>query len=273
VTLAEAGTELGGRVNAESRLPGLSEWIRVRDYRVQQIQKMPNVQVYLDSTLDAQQVLEFGFQHVCMATGARWRDDGRGRHRFAPIDGYPQQNMISPDQIMAGVTVDGPVVVYDDDHFYMGGLIAEQLRLAGHEVLLVTSAACLSPMTEASLEQGRIQSRALELGVELLVSREVTGFDGQAVTITCAYSGKTHTRQCKTLVPVTARDPQDDLYLQLSAAPDQYTSAGILSVERIGDCAAPGIIAQATHAGHRYARELGEQNIDTLRDRVVVGNA
>ena len=28
------------------------------------------------------------------------------------------------------------------------------------------------------------------------------------------------------------------------------------SVDRIGDCEAPGIIAMAVHSGHRFAREL-----------------
>ena len=47
VMLAESEKFLGGRVFRESRLPGLSEWARVRDYRVQQIQKMNNVEIYL----------------------------------------------------------------------------------------------------------------------------------------------------------------------------------------------------------------------------------
>ena len=59
VVLAEAGRELGGRVTKESSLPGLSEWARVRDYRVQQITKMANVSVYLESELSADQVREF----------------------------------------------------------------------------------------------------------------------------------------------------------------------------------------------------------------------
>jgi dimethylamine/trimethylamine dehydrogenase len=53
VTLAEATTELGGRVTLESALPGLSEWARVRDYRVFQLQQMPNVEIYLASPLGA----------------------------------------------------------------------------------------------------------------------------------------------------------------------------------------------------------------------------
>jgi len=270
VTLAEAGTEFGGRVIGESALPGLREWIRVRDYRLLQLKKLPNVQLYLESRLNTDQVLDFGFDHVCIATGAEWRDDGCGRHRFEAIDGYPCAGMVGPDAVMNGVEINGPVVIYDDDHFYLGSLLAEKLRLAGNEVLLVTSAACLSPATIPSLEQSRIQTRALTLGIELLVSHEVSGFDGNAVEISCTYTGKTRTRDCKTLIPVTAREPRDKLYLQLSADNERLARAGIQSLTRIGDCAAPGVIAQATFAGHRYARELGSKSSEVLRDRVVI---
>ncbi len=51
VAIAEAGTELGGRVARKSRLPGLSAWGRVRDYREYQLGQMPNVDVYFDSRL------------------------------------------------------------------------------------------------------------------------------------------------------------------------------------------------------------------------------
>ena len=273
VTLAEAGTELGGRVTRESGLPGLSEWARVRDYRISQIRNLPNVEVYLDSRLDAAQVLEFGFQHTCIATGAKWRADGRGRFRFDPIEGCPHERVIAPDAVMDGARVEGPIAVYDDDHFYMGGLIAEKLRLEGLDVLLVTSASCLSPEAARTLEQDRIQTRALELGVDLLVSHRVTSFDGDNITVDCAYSGKESTRACRTLVPVTSREPNDDLYLELSSNEGRLRDAGILSLSRIGDCTAPGLIAQAVFAGHRFARELGANDIEVDRDRVVIESA
>ena len=50
VTLAEREKELGGRVARECRLPGLAAWGRVRDYRVEQLGKLPNVSLYLDSS-------------------------------------------------------------------------------------------------------------------------------------------------------------------------------------------------------------------------------
>jgi dimethylamine/trimethylamine dehydrogenase len=40
--------------------------------------------------------------------------------------------------------------------------------------------------------------------------------------------------------------------------PDRLAQRGILSVRRIGDCAAPGTIAAAVYAGHRAARRLGD---------------
>ena len=56
VVLAEAGGELGGRVAREARLPGLAAWIRVLDYRKAQLERLGNVELAFNSTLDADEV-------------------------------------------------------------------------------------------------------------------------------------------------------------------------------------------------------------------------
>ena len=94
VVLAEALAELGGRVTRESALPGLSEWARVRDHRVHALRQMPNVEIYRDSRLDAEQVLEFGFAHVCIATGSRWRRDGTGRSSPVAFAGWRSEGVV-----------------------------------------------------------------------------------------------------------------------------------------------------------------------------------
>ena len=72
----------------ESRLPGLNEWARVRDYRLGQIERLPNVRIwYLESEMDAEQVQEFGADAVALATGALWRNDGVGRSIRFPVPG------------------------------------------------------------------------------------------------------------------------------------------------------------------------------------------
>ncbi|MGL4294289.1 MAG: FAD-dependent oxidoreductase, partial [Aestuariivirga sp.] len=78
VTIADRASEAGGRVARECRLPGLAAWGRVRDWRLLQIGKMPNVSLYLESDMTAETVAELGADHVLVATGATWRRDGTG---------------------------------------------------------------------------------------------------------------------------------------------------------------------------------------------------
>ena len=50
-----------------------------------------------------------------------------------------------PDDVMAGARPEGSrVAVLDDDHYYMGGALAELLRAEGYEVALITPEAVVS---------------------------------------------------------------------------------------------------------------------------------
>ena len=258
VHLAEASDELGGRVAKEAKLPGLSEWARVRDYRAYQLGKLVNVEIYRGSRLDAPHILEMGASRVVIATGAEWRRDGVGRmHGFA-VPGFAAANLFTPDDILAGKAVKGPVIVYDDDHYYMGGVIAEKLRRDGHEVTIVTPADLVSSWTQKTLEASHIQRRLMELGIDLLVKQDVVGFKGDHVELACVYTGRLSERACGSLVTVTARLPNDPLYQKLLAQPGALLEAGIKSVTTIGDARSPGTIAAAVYQGHRYGRELDE---------------
>ena len=55
---------------------------------------------------------------------------------------------------------------------------------------------------------------------------------------------------------VTSRIENNALFHGLEARKAEWAAAGIRSVKIIGDAEAPGPIAWATYAGHRYAREL-----------------
>ncbi len=258
VAVAEAGTVPGGRVTLESQLPGLAAWARVRDYRLQQINDMPNVSIYLDSRLDAEQIREFGFQRVILATGARWRADGVGRKHRAPVPGHKTASILTPNDIMEGRAAAGRVLLFDDDHFYMGGVLAEKLRLDGYEVTLVTPAADMSNWTHNTMEQARIQTRLLELGVDIVPLHGLAELRPDGATIACVYTGRTREIACDTVVPITSLSPNNNIYQQLMADDAALAAAGIKSVKAIGDCLAPSIIAAAVYAGHRAARELDE---------------
>jgi dimethylamine/trimethylamine dehydrogenase len=256
VTLAEAEAKAGGRVSRESALPNLNAWARVRDYRLGQIAPMANVDLYLNSELSAEEVLEFGADHVALATGATWRRDGVGRHVRTPIPGAMFPHSLSPDDIMDGKRPDkGPVVVFDDDHYYMGSMMADLLAGEGYKVTLVTPGLCVSSWTEYTLEQQHIEKRLVGLGVEILPRHSVIALDGGSVELVDLVTGKS-VKRSGALVPVTMRLPNDTLYDAMMNDPEKLKTAGIKSVRRIGDCYGPATIAAAVYEGHRYAREL-----------------
>ena len=257
VMLAEATRELGGRVARESGLPGLGEWRRVRDYRLGQIDKMPNVEIFRESELSVDEVLSIGTDHVAIATGASWRSDGFGRSHPYPLDTLTSgANILTPDDIMAGRMPDGPAVVYDDDSFYMGGAIAEKLRRAGLPVTLVTPENVVSAWCEYTSEQYQVQKNLLELGVKIETAYSLLSYDGSDVMISCTHTEHQQAIKADALIMVTARQPNDELYQALNQRLESESQTLFRSLRRIGDCEAPAIIAAAVYAGHRYAREL-----------------
>ncbi len=260
VAVAEAGEDIGGRVARECRLPGLSAWGRVADYRRYQLSQAANVDIYLNSRLDADQVLEFGFEHVVIATGAHWRRDGVARQHVVPLPIDPKMPLYTPDDIMDGTLPTGRVVLFDDDHYYMGGVVAECLARNGAEVTLVTPAAYVSEWTNNTLEQAAIHSRLAELGVSIELNRGVEAIGPDAVTTACVYSGQQRNLSADAVVLVTSRQQDDSLWQGLKARQSEWDGAGIKSIKVIGDAQAPGPIAWATYAGHRYARELDTPN-------------
>jgi dimethylamine/trimethylamine dehydrogenase len=264
VTLAEAEAELGGRVTRESRLPGLSAWARVRDYRLQQLNKMPNVEILRTSRVSAAEILEFGASRVVLATGAHWRRDGVARANLRPIAGFDRSGVYSPDDLMAGSQPASPVVVFDDDHFYLGAVLAEKLRRDGLDVTLVTPAERVSAWTVYTLEQHRIQKQLLELGVRIEANRNVLEFDGSRVRLACSYTGRESALAAAAIVTVTSRRPDDALGLELACRPEALSAAGVASVACIGDSLAPATIAAAVYAGHRYAREFDWPQSDAV---------
>ncbi len=264
VVLAEASRTLGGRVMREAALPGLSAWRRVKDYREYQLSQMGNVEVFFDSEMQSATVLETGCSLVVLATGASWRRDGVGRSSKLPIPGHDQPFVIGPDQVMDGMPVEGPVVIFDDDQIYMGGVLAEALRIRGLEVTLVTPGAVVSAWTDLTLEQYKIQSRLHELGVNIIPLHTVRDIGDHTVTLDYVYSKAQQTLSAGCVVLVSTQRPSDQLFFDLDVAQATWAEHGVRRVVRIGDCYGPGTIAAAVWSGHKVARDLGEPEGDEV---------
>lgn len=238
VTIAEARTEAGGRVAREARLAGLSAWRRVADHRLLLLERSAAVDLYLESPVDAGLIAEMAPDHLVLATGARWRADGVGSTRFTPRD-FAGLSVLTPDDILDGARPRGQVLIYDDEHNYMAGVIAETLARAGAEVTLATPMPTLSPWLDHTLEQDRVIARLEDLGCRILcnaglrTAQGVVRLDRRDETWTC-------------LVFVGARAPVRPFAgALLDPAPVE-----------IGDAHVPGLIQAAVLSGHRAARGI-----------------
>jgi len=264
VVLVEATRDLGGRVATEARLPGLGAWIRVVDYRVGQIDRLSNVEIFRESKMTADEILTYGFQHVAIATGSHWRADGAGRWHTRGIPLSSELPIFTPDDILRGKKPNsGRVVLFDDDHYYMGGVIAELLVKAGCDVTFVTPSPTVSSWTENTLELDRVQQRIRTLGINLRLSETLLRTEGRCAIVACRHTGREFSVETDALVLVTARLPHESLALELIERKKEWSDAGLLTATAIGDALAPSTIAAAVWDGRRFAEDLGvTRNID-----------
>ena len=213
---------------------------------------------YLESDMTAEEALSHGFDHVAVATGSVWRRDGVGRwHTRAGAMPVGAMEVLTPDDIMAGTRPEGRrVAIYDDDHYYMGGVLAELLQAEGYEVVLVTREPLVSAWTVNTMEQHRIQARLLETGVELRTSTGVSGVLDRELLTECAFTERQSRTAADAVLLVTARLPVDGLCRELLGRRGEWADHGLQSVRAVGDALAPGTIAAAVWEGRRYAEEL-----------------
>lgn len=260
VKIADAGIVPGGRLQWETKLPGFGEWGRVRDWRLHQISKLSNIEIFRESRMTAEDVTALGIAHVVVATGSHWRTDGRGRSFRAPVRSYDDPRTLSPEQVMDGAEARAPAVVFDDDHYYVGAAIAEHLARRGLPVTYVTSEGKVAEWSVLTAEQAHTHARLLELGVTVVVNTLVAGLKPGSAILRCVFSGTETEIAAHCLVPVTSREGDDELYHALKGS-------GLQSLSLIGDARAPGLIAHAVHAGHKLAREFGEDESVVLARR------
>ncbi|MEM7268925.1 MAG: FAD-dependent oxidoreductase [Pseudomonadota bacterium] len=268
VMLAEADRVLGGRVTREASLPGMSEYIRVRDYREQQLLTAPNVDIFRESLLTAEDVEAVGADHVCIATGADWRAERFDGKAYVSIG----EGVLTPDDIIDGEAPTGPTVVFDADNYYLGGVIAERIRMSGAPVTYVTESDSVSAWAGHTSERWRVRTHLMQLGVEIMTAHAVTTFADGAVTAVCEYTGDEKRLEAASVVMIGQRRPRDQIYRDLAAARDSGAGEHAFTLKRIGDCEAPSIIAASVYAGHRYAVELEADPAELVlrHDRVEV---
>ena len=261
VILAESENELGGRVLFESSLRGLSAWKRVVDNRVHEILQKSNIEVYKESRLKAEHIDELGINNIFLATGSSWRKDGIGRSRRKPISGLETITVYSPEEAVQNYKdIKGPIVIYDDEQGYLAGVVADHLIAKNIEVVFVTPASVVSPWTDSTLEQKRVQAGLISSGVKIMCNQSISKIENSAAQLECAYTGSITELPCETIVMVTERISDTTLYDSL--VQNNLEGKTQYNVQIIGDAEAPGLIADAVYLGHLAAQNFEADEAD-----------
>jgi dimethylamine/trimethylamine dehydrogenase len=278
IHLVEARNEIGGHLNWVTHLPGLAEWRRLLDYRKVQLDKQPKIKIIMGTKLDTQDVLGYGSDVVILATGSHWATDGNNRIDRAPIPGARSElpYVFTPEQIMLNEkpVMGDNVLVYDVEGYFMGASIAEKLARDGHKVHLVTPFPSMSPYMDLTGENLNMVPLMHKLGIDMVTSHllrsiqegKVIGFWGVAPDVPVDWV-------VDSVVLVTSRVPDDNLYHELISDPGSLFQVGIKGVYRVGDCVAPRMcVADAVFDAHRLAQEIDTDNpeepLPFFRERV-----
>jgi dimethylamine/trimethylamine dehydrogenase len=280
IYLADAQTEVGGHIRRVSMLPGQSEWRRVVTYREGQIKRMPNVELVVGHKLSADEVMELGVSIVIVATGSIWADDGLNHITHAPIPGASAKtelHVLTPDHIMDGTKSlpSGRIAIYDTDGYFMAASIAENFVSQGRDVTIVTPFPNAAHFMKFTTELDMMNLRIRKLGIKVILNTLLLEASGNHLIVQDVWKtspvGKI---DCDALILITQRNSENELYRQLMARKGSWEPHGIKQVFRIGDCVAPGIIADAVFDGHRLAREIDspdpEVHLPFIRERRVV---
>ena len=266
VILAESKKELGGRVLYESGLKGLSAWKRVVDNRVYEIQQKNNIELYKDSELSLSHINELGVDNIFLATGSSWRVDGVGRSSREPIKGLDKITVLSPEDAIKNINkLESPIVIYDDEQGYLAGVLADHLSANGCNINFVTPASVVSPWTDSTLEQARVQRALLKQGVEIICNKTIASGDGQSLVTQCVFTGNKKTIDCKTIIMVTERVPNCSLYDELIKQEEPRGGDSKKYIKLIGDAEAPGLIADSIFSGRLAAENFETSEIEIER--------
>lgn len=241
VTLAEAGSELGGQVAVAARVPG-RERLGLLTVELAADLAASGIEILLGRHVRAADLLaggrHEGFDDVVVATGSR---PGRRELPGGPPVLDLWEAVAALDDPASPLR--GTVVVRDDEGAWPAASIAEHLARLGTKVHLVSPTASLSARI-TTYSRLALTHRLGELGVKAHLLRVPQGASGHEVVLRDTLCGDVESLPGVTAI-VDAGTPVavDELYRALDGA------AGAPRVHVVGDANAPRTALEAVYEG------------------------
>ncbi|MBU1053176.1 MAG: FAD-dependent oxidoreductase [Proteobacteria bacterium] len=252
VSVYEKENTLGGQVNLAAKLPGRNEIEGIGRWLRGQVSKL-GVDIKLGHEITADEILAAKPDAVVLATGASYYRNGFSPGTFAPIAGWEQENVTTPEEILSGRKEAGSkIVIQDETRYIVGPGLAEWLADQGKQVEILTSFFYVGADLLITNHLPWVYSRILPkvtLTPQTLI-REISGNSLKVINVF------THQERViegiDTVVLITGKERNDSLYKALRGK--------VSELYIVGDSAFPhgslSGIGDAIRDGHRVGRLL-----------------
>ena len=232
VTLLERASELGGQVALTARLPRQDAHRHLVEWRSHTLARL-GVRIELGIDADSEAVLGLEPDTVVVATGSE------PDRRYATA--------IPATDVLAGVELDGPVIVLDEEGHRKGAGVAETLAASGKDVTLIGDRIAPLASLESSLAAAPGRRRLVEAGVRVVAGVRVAAVERTRVVI----EREGHVLEsigAASVVHAGRHRPVDSLVSILR-------KTGVAAIT-IGDARAPGLVEDAIRSGHDVVTAL-----------------
>jgi len=250
VTLAEAGARLGGQFRLAGEQPRRAQITDLIDWYERQLAKL-QVEVRLNTYLDADEIAGFGADAVVMATGSLPADTGfqKAMPELDTLPGLDQGDVVSPEAVMAREVRPGSrVVVLDEAGNWKGAGTAWKLAEEGHQVTLVTPAPMVGFELQRTAADFPLRQRLARLGVRVMTESAIGAWSRQGATVISLLDGIETLVEADTLVLSTTNMAND-------AEARALTDRGFAH-RLIGDAAAARQAPFAIYEGRKAGLEI-----------------
>jgi 2,4-dienoyl-CoA reductase-like NADH-dependent reductase (Old Yellow Enzyme family)/pyruvate/2-oxoglutarate dehydrogenase complex dihydrolipoamide dehydrogenase (E3) component len=251
VTLAEAGSQLGGAFRLAGLQPRRAQILDLIAWYERQLTKM-QVEVKLNSYMDAAEIAAFGADEVIMATGSLPPETGfqKALAHLDELPGLKNGNLFSAESVMAREARPGKrVIVFDEAGNWKGAGTAWKLAEEGHQVTIVTPMPLVGSELQRTAADFPLRRRLAALGVTFITESGILEWSDKAAKVTSFLDGSERWIEADALVMATTNFANDFEHLALEE----------LGVEArlIGDAAAARQAPYAIYEGRKAALEIG----------------
>jgi dimethylglycine catabolism A len=249
VVLFERADRVGGQLNLWSALPGREIFATTPDWFDGQLRKL-GVDLRLGTEATAETVTAEKPDAILVATGSRYLATGETGYHKAPVPGYEQDFVYTPEQIIEDVpSLTGRVVVFDEERITTGAGVAELLADAGAEVVFISR--WQDPFANMGSQVATSTvPRLKKRGVQIMIRTFLKEIGDHRVRIYDVDTDVETEFEVEAIVMATARRADLALAKELAGAAKQVLS--------IGDALSPRGLTAAIQDGHRFARTIGE---------------